>query len=245
MYGAGRVLSGVEGHGPGPRMHVHLDVRPLTVPFDATTGFWLDGSRVVLAPPPPRAPVSALPPLPVQGRTRAEEEEEEEVEEDAGIDEAVPNRGRGRFRHAPLGGNGDNVEARWNVDAATTSGTTVDIVVYLHGYGAAAADFLARKAQSAGVDLVDSTRCGAGARVASDACARATRTQYQRQSLGVRCVAGCRRVQRARGCRIGVVEHQCAAVARGIDTHARPADADRALGWRRGDERAARQRSRS
>jgi hypothetical protein len=155
LYGAGRVLAGVEGHGPGPRMHVHLDVRPLTVPFDATTGFWLDGSRVVLAPPPPRAPVSALPPLPVQGRTGGEAETEEE--EDAGIVEAVPNRGRGRFRHAPLGGDGDNVEARWNVDGSTTSGTTVDIVVYLHGYGAAAADFFARKAQSAGVDLVDST----------------------------------------------------------------------------------------
>ena len=69
----------------------------------------------------------------------------------------MPNRGRGRFRHAPLGGNGDNVEARWNVDASTTSASTVDVVVYLHGYGAPAADFLARKAQAAGVDLVDNT----------------------------------------------------------------------------------------
>jgi hypothetical protein len=50
LYGAGRVLSGVEGHGPGPRMHVHLDVRPLTVPFDATTGFWIKKGRVVLTP---------------------------------------------------------------------------------------------------------------------------------------------------------------------------------------------------
>jgi hypothetical protein len=148
LYGTGRVLSGVEGHGPGPRMHVHLDLRPLTVPFDATTGFWLDGSRVVLTPP-ARGLVPAATPAPVQARTREEE--------DAGIGEAVPNRGRGRFRHAPLGGNGSNVEARWNVDASTAAGSTVDVVVYLHGYGAPAADFLARKAQSAGVDLVDST----------------------------------------------------------------------------------------
>jgi hypothetical protein len=149
VYGAGRVLSGVDGHGPGPRMHVHLDVRPLTVPFDATTGFWLDGSRVVLSAPLPRATVPAATPLPVQVRTREEE--------DAGIGETVPNHGRGRFRHAPLGGNGDNVEARWNVDASTASGSTVDVVVYLHGYGAPAADFLARKAQTAGIDLVDNT----------------------------------------------------------------------------------------
>jgi hypothetical protein len=51
LFGDTRMLHGVDGHGPGPRMHVHLDVRPLTVPFDATTGFWLDGSRVVLSPP--------------------------------------------------------------------------------------------------------------------------------------------------------------------------------------------------
>ncbi len=51
LYGTGRVLSGVDGHGPGPKMHVHLDVRPLTVPFDATTGFWIKGGRVVLTPP--------------------------------------------------------------------------------------------------------------------------------------------------------------------------------------------------
>ncbi len=149
LYGAGRVLSGVEGHGPGPRMHVHVDVRPLTVPFDATTGFWLDGSRVVLSPPAPRPSVSAAPPLPVQVRTREEE--------DAGVAEATPNNGRGRFRHAAVGGDGDNVEARWNVDASTASGSTVDVVVYLHGYGAPAADFLARKAQTAGVDLLDKT----------------------------------------------------------------------------------------
>ena len=51
LYGTGRVLSGVDGHGPGPKMHVHLDVRPLTVPFDSTTGFWIKGGRVVLTPP--------------------------------------------------------------------------------------------------------------------------------------------------------------------------------------------------
>ena len=153
LYGAGRVLSGVDGHGPGPKMHVHLDVRPLTVPFDATTGFWLDGSRVVLSPPPVRSAVPGpSPPVPV--RTREDVEGETESESS---DEAVPRGGRGRFRHAPLGGNGDNVEARWNVDASTASGSIVDVVVYLHGYGAPAADFLAAKAKSAGVDLVDST----------------------------------------------------------------------------------------
>ena len=51
LYGAGRVLFGVDGHGPGPRMHVHLDVRPLRVPFDASTGFWIKRGRVVLQPP--------------------------------------------------------------------------------------------------------------------------------------------------------------------------------------------------
>lgn len=59
LYGAGRVLPGIAGHGPGPDMHIHLDVRPLAVPFDATTGFRLQGSRVVLSPP---APVTAGPP---------------------------------------------------------------------------------------------------------------------------------------------------------------------------------------
>ena len=51
LYGAGRVLFKVAGHGPGDGMHVHLDVRPLTVPFDATTGFWIKNGRVVLQPP--------------------------------------------------------------------------------------------------------------------------------------------------------------------------------------------------
>lgn len=78
------------------------------------------------------------------------------VLEDTGYDEAVPLGGRGRFRHAPLGGDsGDNVEARWNVDAATAAGSTVDIVVHLHGYGAPGADFLARKAAAAGLEMLD------------------------------------------------------------------------------------------
>ena len=155
LYGAGRVLSGVEGHGPGPRMHVHLDVRPLTVAFDDTTGFWLDGPRVVLKPPPPRAavpsPSPSPAPVPAAPSVRTREEE------DTGLGEAVPLGGRGRFRHAPLGGDGDNVEARWNVDAAAPAGSAIDVAVHLHGYGAPAADFLARKAAAAGVDLVDAT----------------------------------------------------------------------------------------
>ena len=49
--------------------------------------------------------------------------------------EAVPLRGRGGFRHEPLGGIAvDNVAARWNADAATPSGSPIDIVVHLHGY---------------------------------------------------------------------------------------------------------------
>ena len=51
LYGAGRVLFKVAGHGPGSGMHVHLDVRPLTIPFDATTAFWIKRGRVVLQPP--------------------------------------------------------------------------------------------------------------------------------------------------------------------------------------------------
>lgn len=64
LYGAGRVLFGVDGHGPGPRMHIHLDLRPLVVPFDATTGFWRHGARVVLSPPPPAAATSMVMPRP-------------------------------------------------------------------------------------------------------------------------------------------------------------------------------------
>jgi hypothetical protein len=77
-------------------------------------------------------------------------------DDEADLQEAVPLHGRGRFRHEPLGGDpGDNVEARWNVDAATASGTTIDIVVHLHGYGSPGTDFIARKATAAGVDLID------------------------------------------------------------------------------------------
>ena len=70
--------------------------------------------------------------------------------------EAVPDQGRGGFRHEPLGGvKGDNVAARWNVDAATTSGSTIDIVVHLHGYSGRPNDasFIGQKADMAGLDL--------------------------------------------------------------------------------------------
>jgi hypothetical protein len=81
------------------------------------------------------------------------------------IDEAVPQGGRGRFAHAALGGPAaEHVEARWNIDEATPVGTSIDIVVHLHGFGdlgkeptpaAQHAAFLQRKAVEAGVDLVD------------------------------------------------------------------------------------------
>ena len=103
------------------------------------------------------------PPLPRPVETEAEypiievfPESSVTVAEDFGATEAVPNGGRGRFRHEPLSGEpGDNVEARFNVDGATTAGSTVDVVVHLHGYGARRSDFLARKAAAAGVDLLD------------------------------------------------------------------------------------------
>jgi hypothetical protein len=74
--------------------------------------------------------------------------------------EAIPALGRGTFRHAVLGGDGDNVEARWNCDPATTSASnpSVAVVVHLHGYGAPTVpttSFLTEKARLAGVDLVD------------------------------------------------------------------------------------------
>ncbi|MDP2320406.1 MAG: hypothetical protein Q8O42_13835 [Acidobacteriota bacterium] len=81
------------------------------------------------------------------------------------IVEAVAEGGCGRLAHAPLGGPAaEHVEARWNVDAALPSGTSIDVVVHLHGYGhlgkepndaARHAAFLQRKAAEAGVDLVD------------------------------------------------------------------------------------------
>src|SRR5262249_21340802 len=147
---------------------VHLDVRPLAVPFDATTGFWLQGSRVVLSPPvssaggstkavpPPGAvpqPWTAPPPLGREaGHRMGEAVALAAVQEDAGDEEAVPLGGRGRFRHAALGGDpGDNVEARWNVDATTAAGSSVDIVVHMHGYGSPGSDFLSLKAAKAGL----------------------------------------------------------------------------------------------
>lgn len=70
--------------------------------------------------------------------------------------ESVPRSGRGTFRHDPLGGApGDNVEVRFNVDAATAAGTTIDVVVHLHGFGTPSASFLATKAARAGLDMVD------------------------------------------------------------------------------------------
>ncbi len=83
--------------------------------------------------------------------------------EDAGSPEAVPRGGRGAFRHDPLGGDaGDNVEARFNVDSSTTAGSTIDIVVYLHGYGSlqrgeTGRAFITRKAVEAGLDMLDAS----------------------------------------------------------------------------------------
>ena len=75
----------------------------------------------------------------------------------------MPGGGRGTFRHAALDSGlgrdrGNNVEARWNVDTTTApAGTTIDIVVYLHGYARPRRDFLALKAREAGLDMVDAT----------------------------------------------------------------------------------------
>jgi hypothetical protein len=46
-FGAGRALNAPK-HGPGPDIHIHLDLRPLTVTFDAQTGFRVEQGRVVL-----------------------------------------------------------------------------------------------------------------------------------------------------------------------------------------------------
>lgn len=74
--------------------------------------------------------------------------------------------GKGSFQHAPLNDSnrtrrnrGINVEARWNFDKTTAlalPNQKIDIVVYLHGYGYPHNDFLARKANEAGLDMVDS-----------------------------------------------------------------------------------------
>lgn len=110
-------------------------------------------------PSPRPSAFPALPPRPVEALALEDTAPLLEDEfEDIDVGEAVPRGGRGRFRHDPLGGAaGDNVEARWNVDAATSAGSTIDLVVHLHGYGAVRKDFLARKATAAGVDLVDNT----------------------------------------------------------------------------------------
>jgi hypothetical protein len=62
LYGAGRVLSGVPGHGPGPDMHIHLDLRPLNIQLGKEAGFYLDENRVVLTPPAPHPSVPPPPP---------------------------------------------------------------------------------------------------------------------------------------------------------------------------------------
>jgi hypothetical protein len=88
---------------------------------------------------------------------------EDEKIDDLASAEAVPRGGRGAFRHDPVGGDaGENVETRFNMDASTTSGSTIDIVVYLHGYGhlqrrETQRGFIARKATEAGLDLIDSS----------------------------------------------------------------------------------------
>ncbi len=46
-FGQGRVLR-AEGHGPGPRIHIHLDLRPLSVALDRQTGFRVERGRVIL-----------------------------------------------------------------------------------------------------------------------------------------------------------------------------------------------------
>ena len=103
---------------------------------------------VPMAPPEPRDLPSPIAPSPAQSLAPEPDDETE----------AVPLNGRGSFRHDPLGGiAGPNVEARWNVDAATPANSTIDIVVHLHGYSSRPDDaaFLPRKAGAAGVDLVD------------------------------------------------------------------------------------------
>src|SRR5262245_30400483 len=104
------------------------------------------------------SPAPSTPPHEYPAGWHAPRPETPAVPDDEGFEEAVPLGGRGSFRHEPLGGiPGDNVAARWNVDAATPSGSTIDIVVHLHGYSDKPDDaqFLPRKTAAAGVDLVD------------------------------------------------------------------------------------------
>ena len=151
LYGAGRVLSGVEGHGPGPRMHVHLDVRPLTVPFDDVTGFWLDGSRVVLAPPPPRATVSvgAGAARPACALVKKKTQDSPRPCRAAGAAGSVMRRSAATAKRRSA------VERRARA-STPPAGEHVDVGPYIcMATGRRRADFLARKAAAAGVDLVE------------------------------------------------------------------------------------------
>jgi len=97
-------------------------------------------------------------PRPIRRRRFARAGAYPDTPEDAVVAEAVPQGGRGRFRHAPLGGDpGDNVEVRWNIDSSIAAGSVVDIVVHLHGYGDPRPGFLERKAALAGIEMVDPT----------------------------------------------------------------------------------------
>jgi len=51
LYGAGRVLK-APGHEPD-KLHIHLDLRPLTVTKDEVTGYRMEQGHVVLPEPTP------------------------------------------------------------------------------------------------------------------------------------------------------------------------------------------------
>ncbi len=60
LYGAGRVLE-APGHGPD-KLHIHLDLRPLTVTKDDVTGYEMEEEHVVLPEPaPPATPAAKSP----------------------------------------------------------------------------------------------------------------------------------------------------------------------------------------
>ena len=48
-FGAGRVIH-VENHGPAPdhKLHIHLDLKPTTLRWDATRGYKTEGERIKL-----------------------------------------------------------------------------------------------------------------------------------------------------------------------------------------------------
>ena len=50
-YGSGRVIQ-VENHGPAPdhKLHIHLDLRPITLKWDAVRGYKVENGRVVILP---------------------------------------------------------------------------------------------------------------------------------------------------------------------------------------------------